>query len=164
MWTFNALRQYSTTCWAVKTTLAVSQRARRPECESMLPGHVRLSVCARVWHVGVCDMLACVYWPLWSMSAWKSQTSDLEPRREELWKEAGMDGKAENVIIIPQLLAGLPRWKEGVRGRGWWDGEGEKTWCLISSNEGSYWENKRKAESEPTLCCRFLSPSLLTVT
>lgn len=29
-----------------------------------------------------------------------------------------MDRKAENIIIISQLLAGLPQWKEGVRRRG----------------------------------------------
>lgn len=33
-------------------------------------------------------------------------------------EEAGTDGKAENIVIISQLLAGLPQWEEGVRGRG----------------------------------------------
>lgn len=42
--------------------------------------------------------------------------------------EAGMDGRAENIIIISQLLAGWPQWR-GAVGRGVEEeAEGEKRW------------------------------------
>lgn len=56
-----------------------------------LHGYVRLSVCVRVY-----DVFVCVYWLLWSMSAWKSLMPDRETKERRaagLSVKRGRDGQ-----------------------------------------------------------------------